>query len=436
MLWCCAGICALGGLAFCSNPAGKGISLSDMSGKQIDIIGWHGIHANSAPAIHQDMADAGFTINLAFDLDWGWDLQSVFANGTERFFQSLDATATVRMKAFVSDGVFNYLSAAEIARMKAHPGFYGYFIGDEPRYAGEFPDLTARVEKVQAIDREHPCYINLAPCLYCATATPNSWAPELSCGPAFPEPSPCIRFVQQFIRDVPVPMHSFDMYPIWMNTHTMKRELQPRWYYTLEVMSSEARKSGRPLWAFALSTAHKNFDFPYPLPTRNDIRLQVYSNLAYGAQCIQYFTYADVRTTGWQAPTGPNGEKWDTYYFLQEVNAEIKALSPVFLNATVKWVRHTGEIPVGCTELDKSTLPPLFRSLDIRGGKGALVSLMEKGDDNFLIIVNHDINEDITVEVSGASNLRRVLKDAAIVMADNRTHIVTPGDMLIYFWKK
>lgn len=264
------GICTLG-YASCdsdkktiSPPEAPEISLSDVSGKRIDVIGWHGIRTNSAPAIHRDMADAGITINLALDLFW--ELPSVFANGTERFFESLDATAAVNMKTFVNDKVFDYLSATEVARMKAHPGLYGYCIADEPRYAAEFSDLTARVQKVQAIDQVHPCYINLAPCLYCADATPDTWAPELSCGPAFPEPSPCVRFVQQFIKDVPVPMHSFDMYPIWMNTHTMTSEVQPRWYYTLEVMSAEAKKSGRPLWAFVLSTAHKNYDFPYPLP--------------------------------------------------------------------------------------------------------------------------------------------------------------------------
>jgi hypothetical protein len=189
------------------------------------------------------------------------------------------------------------------------------------------------------------------------------------------------------------------------------------------------------LWAFALSTAHKNFEFPYPLPTRNDIRLQVYSNLAYGAQCIQYFTYSHVATDGWQAPTGPNGEKLDTWYILKEVNEEIKALSPVFLNVTVEWTAHTGEIPAGCAALEKSKLPPIFRSLRIVGGKGALVSLMKKGSDNFLVIVNHDINEDIAVQVEGKPALRRVKKDGTVVVADKRIHTVTPGDLLIYFWK-
>ncbi|MDR0714039.1 MAG: BACON domain-containing protein [Bacteroidales bacterium] len=407
--------------------------LSDVSGKQIDILGWWGIRAGSAAAIHQDMADAGFTVNMAVDLVG--ELASVFADGTERFFSLMDATAAVNMKTMVSDFVFDYLSGTDIDRLKSHPALFGYFIHDEPRQS-DFPEMTARVNKVQALDSAHPCYINLAPCLYCADATPDSWMPELSCGPAFPEPSPCVRFVQKFIRDVPVPILSFDMYPIWQNTVTRKRELQVRWYYTLEVMSSEARKAGKPLWAFALSTAHKNFEFPYPLPTLNDIRLQVYSDLAYGAQCIQYFTYAHVANDGWQAPTGPNGEKQETWYIIKEVNEEIKALSPVFLNATVEWIAHTGEIPAGCTALDVSKLPSVFHSLNIDGGKGALVSLMKKGNDHFLVIVNHDINEVITVQASGTPDLRRVKKDGSVVIADNRIHTVMPGDVLIYFWKQ
>lgn len=407
--------------------------LSDISGRQIDILGWWGIRADSPAAIHQDMAAAGFTVNMAVDLIK--DLQPVFADGTEHFFRLLDATSAVNMKVLISDGVFDYLSEADINRLKSHPALFGYYLLDEPRYQSEFPNLTARVNRVQAIDRVHPSYINLAPCLYCADATPDKWAPELSCGPAFPEPSPCVQFVQRFIRDVPVQILSFDMYPIWQNTVTKKRELQVRWYYSLEVMSSEARKAGKPLWAFALSTAHRNFEFPYPLPARSDIRLQVYSDLAYGAQCIQYFTYSHVASDGWQAPTGPNGEKLNTWHILKEMNGEIKALSPVFLNATVEWTAHTGEIPAGCTALDKSKLPPVFRSLNITGGKGALVSLMKKGADNFLVIVNHDINEDINVQAAGNSALRRVKKDGTVVIADSRIHTVTPGDILIYFWK-
>jgi hypothetical protein len=348
----------------------------------------------------------------------------------------LDVTATGKMKTLVGDDVFKYLSAEEIDRLKVHPGLFGYFIKDEPRSVTVFPDLKERIQKVETFDKEHPCYINLAPGMYRPDKTPDSWAPELTCGPEWEEPSPFVNFVRKFIKEVPVPILSVDFYPIRLNTDTNQRELQVRWYYTLEVMSAEAKKANKPLWAFVLSTAHKMGDHPpYPVPTRNDLRLQAYSDLAYGVQCIQYFTYAYAGNKDWEAPLTSDGTKTATYNTVKAMNEEIKALSPVFLNAEMIWAAHTGVIPEGCTELDKKTLPAVFQSLDIKGGKGALVSLMKKGDDNFLVIVNHDINEEITVQASGASALQRVKKDASVVIADNRVHTLTPGDVLIYFWK-
>jgi hypothetical protein len=423
---------SLGKLKFSSKETD--IRLSDTSGEQIPVLGWHGIDGNSSPERYRDMKDAGFTINFATDLVW--DLKTVFEQGTERFFSSLDVSAAHKLKTLVGDAVFDYLSAEEINRMKAHPALYGYYVKDEPRYASEFSELKSRILKVQSFDNTHPCYVNLAGCQYCEDSIPNKWAPELSCGPTFEEPSPCVNFIRTFIKEVPVPMLSFDMYPIWLNTDVNQRELQLRWYYTLELMSAEAKKANKPLWAFTLSTAHKNFHYPYPLPTLNDLRLQTYSDLAYGAQCIQYFTYEYINSNGWEAPLASDGTKTAIYDTVKAMNEEIKALSPVFLNAKMIWVAHTGEIPVGCTELDKSNLPKVFNRLEIKGGKGALVSLMEKGDDNFLVIVNHDINEDITVQAKGAKTLRRVEKDGSIVKVDGKVQSLTPGDVFVYFWKK
>jgi hypothetical protein len=58
-------------------------------------------------------------------------------------------------------------------------------------------------------------------------------------------------------------------------------------YANLEVCSTKAREAGIPFWAFALTTAHLS----YPVPTMGQLRYQVYSNLAYGAQGIEYYTY-------------------------------------------------------------------------------------------------------------------------------------------------
>jgi hypothetical protein len=207
-----------------------------------------------------------------------------------------------------------------------------------------------------------------------------------------------------------------------------QRVIRHDFYSNLEVISAEARKSGKPMWAFALSISH----YSYPVPTISDLRLQVYSNLAYGAQCIQYFTYFPALGSD-LGPVNNQGNPNPVYYVLQQMNEEIKARSKVFLNAKVQWTAHTGEIPAGCVELDKSQLPAAIHSLEI-SDPGALVSLLEKGNDSFLVIVNHGLGSKITVKVSGTKELRRIKKDGSSVPVDAGLTLA-PGDALIYFWK-
>ncbi|MDR2627839.1 MAG: hypothetical protein LBC40_07385 [Dysgonamonadaceae bacterium] len=89
-----------------------------------------------------------------------------------------------------------------------------------------------------------------------------------------------------------------------------------------------------------LTAAH----YSYPVATLEDIRLQVYGNLAYGVQGIQYFNWMNVNPEFKTPPVEfTTGEKTAVYAYVQQVNREIKALSPVFLEASVVWVRHTGE---------------------------------------------------------------------------------------------
>ena len=46
-----------------------------------------------------------------------------------------------------------------------------------------------------------------------------------------------------------------------------------------------------PLALFACDVAHNVTDYVYPVPTVAMLRLQMYSNLAYGAQGLQYYRY-------------------------------------------------------------------------------------------------------------------------------------------------
>src|SRR5437868_3488260 len=92
-------------------------------------------------------------------------------------------------------------------------------------------------------------------------------------------------------------------------------------------------RSIRPLQAttFALTVAHG----PYPIPTIEQLRVQVFSDLAYGAQGIQYFTYWTSKSDTWnfhEAPIDVSGKRTAVYDRVKQMNAEIRALSPVFLH--------------------------------------------------------------------------------------------------------
>ena len=91
----------------------------------------------------------------------------------------------------------------------------------------------------------------------------------------------------------------FDMYPVLsfrllkdgdFRLHGQRVFLKERWYETLETTSALARELDIPMYAFALVTAHRHYrGQDYPVPTMEHLRLQQYSNLAYGAQALQCF---------------------------------------------------------------------------------------------------------------------------------------------------
>ena len=166
--------------------------------------------------------------------------------------------------------------------------------------------------------------------------------------------------------------------------------------------------------------------------------LQVYSNLAYGAQGIQYFTYWTPQPGTWDFHHAPidfdTQQRTEIYDMLKQMNEEIKTLSPVFMNAKVLSTGHTGkEIPKGTRRL--GNLPAIITTFEAEGD--AVVSILEKGDRSFLVIVNRDFKNILPVRVAGHPELQRVLKDGTTVPAKKYTErlFVEPGDILIYSWK-
>lgn len=401
-------------------PANISFPEIDLSASgQIPTLAWYSISGpHTTLNNYRDLKEAGFTHNLSFPAG-EQDIENSFGYATQAGLKILlyvDRTWT-------SEEEMN----ARVQRYKNHPALFGYYVYDEPS-PGQFPEVAETVKFIQGLDRQHPCYVNMYPNIQ---------------NPFYRE------YVDNFIKTVPVPFLSFDHYPVMGRDDVSPvRHLRPEWYENLEIISKASRKAGKPFWAFALATAHtiKIGNDPvsvYPIPTLTDLRLQIYSNLAYGAQGIQYFTYFTPTGEGDTFHDGPfyKGNKTKTYYTVKEMNAEIKALSGVFLHSRVKNVYHTGlPVPKGTKKLRWWHLPSAIRRL-ATSGEGAVVSFLEKEQKDYMVVVNRNLmnSMELNLMVNNKSKVRRVFKDGTVSgesLSGYNSFDIDKGDAAIFVWTK
>jgi hypothetical protein len=368
--------------------------------ERIPVLAWMGVpEAETTPERYRELAECGFTLNF-----------SGFSNGdTAR--KALDTAAGAGVKQYISLPDLEKDPEGTARRFKDHPALAGYHLRDEPG-AADFPHLADWVKRIRKEDPGHPCYVNLFP---------NYASPEQLGAKTYRE------YVERFAAEVPVPYLSFDHYPVTASG------LRPGWYENLEVVSEVARKSGKPFWAFALAVAHD----PYPEAQLEHLRLQAFSDLAYGAECVQYFTYWTPQSTVWNfhlAPIDVAGKRTPVYDRVRQVNAEVQGLARVFSGARAIRVGHAGPLPSG-TQAYQPEAP--VRRLDT-AGHGAVVSLLEKDQTRYLAIVNRDYRAPLplTVEFDKKVRVREEQKDGSSRQTGrsfNRS--LEAGDMVIFSWK-
>lgn len=373
---------------------------------QMPIIAWYGIRANEATVERfKELKEAGFTINF-----------SEYST-MEEVETALDAANKVGIQLIIACPELRKEPEKTVRRFMKHPAVAGYFLRDEPVVA-DFAALAAWAKRIQAVDNSKFCYLNLFP---------TGGEEHLK----FLGVQNYREYVSRFNKEVPLPFLSFDHYPV-LGDNVLKAE----WYENLEEFSDEAAKVGKDFWAFALATKHG----PYPIPTQASLRLQLYSDLVYGAQGLQYFTYwtpaGDSFYDYQHGPIGLDGKRTEIYDLVKEMNAEIKSITGIFLGAKILSVRHTGSvIPRGTKRL--TNLPEKVKVLDTHG-YGAIVSLIENGDKKYLTIVNRSLKDTMELTFYADPSVKRVLKDGSLVQADTYTAtlMISPGDILIYLLEK
>ena len=384
----------------------------------IPTMSWGGIvESEISETNYRKLKEVGIMIDIAF-----FSKADAIAAG-------LDAAQKAGIKLMISCPELKSATENTVKRFMSHPALEGYYLADEPSKI-QFEELKNWGNLIKSIDQSHYCFVNLYP---------NINSNQSKFGTTSYQ-----EYVDVFDKEFPAPYLSFDFYPV------VDQALHPRWYENLEFFANKYQKDGRPFWAFALTTSYLAYSnesdqpsledfyqlyktynpektYVHNIPTLADLRLQVNSNLAYGAQGIEYWSFR-----GFGSPLDAQGRRTIVYDHLQKINREIQTLSGIFKGSKLISVAHTGlQIPNGTKRLGK--LPACIKLLETEG-EGAIVSWLENGNNSFLVIVNRDFNQKMKLIISTTDEVKRVMKTGEMVAAKEFSPVteVEPGDMIIY----
>ncbi|MGJ7024620.1 beta-galactosidase [Petrimonas sulfuriphila] len=346
--------------------------------------------------------------------DAGFNLHFTRYSNADSLQKALDAAHTAGIKLLISCPELLNDTKRTVTRFMNHPANGGYFIWDEPS-TSVIPRFKEVVNSIRKVDTAHFCYLNLLP-------TFTGSLPELSGAETYE------IYLNRWITELDLDFISFDHYPI-LETNTIRFD----WYRNLEIIKETALQTKKTFWAFAMATAH----LIYPVPDINQLRLQMYSNLAYGAKGIQYFTYWTPSEANFrEGAIERDGTRTKTYDIIKKLNDEINSISYIYHTSQVLDVLHYGKnIPDGTKEL--KMLPAQVKKLNIRGGN-ALISFLKNNTNSYIMIQNTNLLSDIGVNITfdPGKKTNIILKDGTIIptssIAINEEFKIEAGDMVLF----
>lgn len=374
-------------------------NMSMIYAQEIPILAFHGVQKEYTSVENFNvMKRAGLKINF-----------SIYKTN-EEVKVALDTAELVGVKILIySDDLVNFPKET-VLRFREHPALFGYYISDEPK-SEEFKTLESRISVIKKYDSIHPVYVNLYP----NYALPSQFKKK-----SYDD------YLKEFTNIVPIDFISFDNYPL------MNNKIHNKWYENLEQIRHYSILKNKNFWAFANATV---FDL-YSQPTIASLKLQMYSNLLYGAQGLQYFTYWTLDDDNWKknkfghAIVDSEGNPTVTYDIVKKTNEDIQKYAGVFLGSTVENVFHTGgEVPIATEKL--LNRPSNFKCFTIN--RPVVVSYIKNNSKKYIAILNKSLTEIATLVIEHRGSYFYFNDKGKEVLGKTglQTFKILPGDVLI-----
>lgn len=342
------------------------------------IMTWFGLPSNYLDLQHfQDMADAGFTINFSHLNAENLNMTAL-SLGQQAGVKQLIMDSRIQPDKKVDETALKLVDEV-IQRYKSHPAFFGYHVRDEPS-TSLFSNLAAIKNRILSQDQDHLVYSNLNPDYGSAAGYGASTYQE---------------YVNKFMLAFKPQILSYDHYPFTSSG------FRQTYYQNLEEIRTAAIANNVPFWAFTMSCA---ISPPYPNPQESWIRLQVFSDLAYGARGIQYFTYGLPHSSQENftiAILDDGGNKTYLYDIAKRVNSEVHALASTLKQIQSLAVYHSTPLPQGT-----NGLPGDFIVKSTTGLPLVIGYFKDSQNRIFLFLVNRDYNNRGDAGISVSNDIK------------------------------
>ncbi len=310
-----------------------------------------------------------------------------------------------------SNPLSKYAEAA--AKFADHPAVWGIDVGDEPS-ALDFPYYGRVIDTVNRVFPNQFAYLNLYP-NYASVAKNNAVETVNQLGTAT-----YAEHIERYIENVPTDYICYDYY--------MYSASVAGAYENLRIVSDACLRTGRSMWIVLQVNSNK----PEHWISENELRVQAYSAMAFGAESIIWACY----TAGWwhNQVLDDHGEKTEQYEKLRCVNTELKAIGAPYMR-----YRRTATHFVGYTEDDPELIKlqqkPVSTAnngfifdLHANGGKlicGDMVSRNPLNDSSRAMFICNATDPMDTVPASHTVSF--VAHDRKITLCDkNGTRVLTP----------
>lgn len=368
---------------------------------------------------YQDLWECGF--NMTLGSAWpGIDDAALFdgreVNGT--YVNLFEGTG---LKILAKADIRSYDRVKEISKS---PRLAGYHIKDEPQVK-DMPEMGYWFSTIREWDNSDR--------IFYGNMFPTNGEPKELGGQDYQD------YVDKFMTYANPNFLSFDMYPVRHHKTEDNIFLAPLWFENLEIVSAKARHYRVPMWTFVQScqsSAAVNMD-EQPKPTEEWMSICAFTGLAYGSQCLQYYMYRWDYSPEYNyqnACIDADGNRTDTWYYAQSINRQVQAQKFVFLGSELQMSAHTGaETPRGCRRLTNEMLPEGVTAVTT-GTAGMLVTTLRNGTSLYLMVVNPDVNNSQSLNITTSKPMHQVQKDGTIteLAAGNHSYTLPIGGYIIY----